>query len=463
MLNRGLSTDQCGAISPWTVRKRGDGHDQACCDIGMGCARGLTCADDCCVPVTTVRGSAGLECCNFWQMQDACFGDDVDCENDMCFSPGMLLDLLRRRGKLRAEDLARPRFAPVMFRSSFSGSALSIPSMLVSTSACASFIPVRELMFLELPPLSREMCFAISFSGAIMFSTTSLVGCSGTLGSSESEASTECPPSVVKNPSPDVPIIRSGANATCAIDASGELQCWGSEASSPPKGEFSALSMSSKTQCAVTVQGTVECWPFALEFPCHHYVDIFRGFDGRTCALTDSQELVCVDNNTSEVIELIDPSGRFVALDSSFGGCGVTTEGGAICWEFAGDGASPPSGPGIVQLASQWGGSCARYADGHVECSGELAQPDSESRFIDISVAYTEACGVRTDGILECWSPDADGGFGLRRLWNPDLPPEGEFIRFSLGNGFACGVKADFSVECWGKEENSSGHPTDLN
>ena len=51
------------------------------------------------------------------------------------------------------------------------------------------------------------------------------------------------------------------------------------------------------------------------------------------------------------------------------------------------------------------------------------------------------ACGLRTDGRVECWGAGTTGRAD---------PPEASFTQISVGPYYACGIRDDKAVQCWG-------------
>lgn len=74
------------------------------------------------------------------------------------------------------------------------------------------------------------------------------------------------------------------------------------------------------------------------------------------------------------------------------------------------------------------------------------AEGSWSEKYTAIATAYTQTCGVRTDGTAHCWGA------------NRAIPPEDERITsIAVGSGFACGLREDGSAVCWGNIKNSRG------
>ena len=119
--------------------------------------------------------------------------------------------------------------------------------------------------------------------------------------------------------------------------------------------------------------------------------------------------------------------------------CGVLTSGRAECWFMDG--------------RDQNG---ERIAVKHYAPDGQFAQ---------VSAGYEYVCGLRTDGTVECWQLDrpdpslvdgaeTDADFPPIEL---SLPADSRFTRIAVGkDGRACGVRTDGELECWNIVERVS-------
>ena len=73
------------------------------------------------------------------------------------------------------------------------------------------------------------------------------------------------PPWVVPPAGDDFVELDAGRETYCALDAGGELHCWGAQDSSepllaPPAGRFVDLTMETATACALRANGDIDCW-----------------------------------------------------------------------------------------------------------------------------------------------------------------------------------------------------------
>lgn len=73
-----------------------------------------------------------------------------------------------------------------------------------------------------------------------------------------------------------------------------------------------------------------------------------------------------------------------------------------------------------------------------VACTGSPTKPPDGS-FKFINAAHSYACGVQTDGAIECW--------GVGTPWEPI--PNGSFQSVDPGASQICAVRQDASITCW--------------
>ena len=72
-----------------------------------------------------------------------------------------------------------------------------------------------------------------------------------------------------------------------------------------------------------------------------------------------------------------------------------------------------------------------------VACGSPIKPPEGTFKSVTGGLHY--ACGVRSDGTIDCW--------GKRNRWEPI--PQGRFLSVDAGIGGICGIRQDRSIACW--------------
>ena len=221
-------------------------------------------------------------------------------------------------------------------------------------------------------------------------------------------------------------VVSVGESHGCGLRADGSVHCWGdnfSGAASPPEGVFTMIDAGYGSTCGVLVSGAGRCWGH-LESPPSEFVTLGVGMANICGVLLGGQELECWGPQTYGTDEAIDHTdGEFVSVKAGASSmCAQRSNGELECWGdntvyvFEGD---------LVESSSR-------------HCCQSVAP---EGVFVDYSVGFQHACGLRPDGRVECWGDD---GYGQ------SSPPEGVFVSVSAGGKVSCGLRLGGQVECWG-------------
>jgi Regulator of chromosome condensation (RCC1) repeat/Putative Ig domain len=278
------------------------------------------------------------------------------------------------------------------------------------------------------------------------------------------------------------PPVSAGGAHTCAIDADGELACWGDDSSGQvseaPGGQFLSLSAGGAHTCAIAADGTLACWgdDAATEpdqIPSGEFQSVSAG-GAHTCAIDADNELSCWGDDSSDQLDGI-PSDEFRSV--SAGGahtCAIRADGALLCWgddssgqvseapdsiddhEYSGVGAGHENHEHQFLTVSSGGAhACAIDPEGKLVCwgddsSGQLDDvPRGEFRSVSAGGAHT--CAIRTNGALACWGDDSLGQL--------DEIPSGGFRSVSAGGAHTCAIRADGTLFCWGDNGHGQSHP----
>ena len=149
------------------------------------------------------------------------------------------------------------------------------------------------------------------------------------------------------------------------------------------------------------------------------------------------------------------------------------------CWgelNYHGVRSGPPGGE-FVAITSGYDSACGIRSDGEVECWGG-SMPSPTGGFISFEVGPHDGCGITADSVVSCQS--RSGGQSLWLELGPltalsmgshqrcgirpdgsllcwvgntiqDTPPGGRFTRVSAGTERTCAVRTDGAAICWGR------------
>jgi alpha-tubulin suppressor-like RCC1 family protein len=241
---------------------------------------------------------------------------------------------------------------------------------------------------------------------------------------------------------------------TCGLRENGTAWCWGnelygklgnnvnnsSEKTRPSQVRDSSgagvwtdwISVSSgyRTSCGLRINGTAWCWGLSSSLG-----------DGDPTAHS-AQNPVQVQTNTG-------PGSwtNWKKVATGYGvACGLLTDGTAWCWGEAYEGVL-----GDDQTAVN------RERPVQVKDS---AGTSTWSDWIDISVGRSQACGMRKDHTVWCWGTNAHGGLGNGTQTNSAKPVQvqdnvgptawNDWVQISVGYLGACGIRTNGQLWCWG-------------
>ncbi|MBL8683018.1 MAG: hypothetical protein JNK05_27880 [Myxococcales bacterium] len=181
---------------------------------------------------------------------------------------------------------------------------------------------------------------------------------------------------------------------------------------------------------------------------------------------------VAIAPDGSPALEFVGPNGRTTVV-------GVDGRGRMRRWVARGRARPPawaqpatiePQKAAVVQLAAGLDFTCARLADGRVECFGKndygqlgngtttrSARPvfvQGITDAIDIRTYQAHTCVLRANHTVACWGYGEDGqlGQGARASSNVPVAVRGinDAVHISAGHSHSCAVRRNGSVWCWG-------------
>ena len=126
---------------------------------------------------------------------------------------------------------------------------------------------------------------------------------------------------------------------------------------------------------------------------------------------------------------------------------------GVFAWAFDGHTSTQATPPRLLSVSMGVWHACGVRTDGTVNCTGrndEGQVTPPAGAFVAVSAGAAHTCGVRPNGAVECWGNNRDG---------QATPPAGTFVALSAGAGHTCGVRTDGAVECWGANADGQSTP----
>ena len=268
---------------------------------------------------------------------------------------------------------------------------------------------------------------------------------------------------------PGNPVVDSGGNAltgivqingglrhSCALDSDGGVWCWGNGAEGRLGNDASAdrdhavavvdgdgnrtaltgivqIGGSASSSCALTVEGGVLCWGLGIS-----------GQLGNK-SNTDKDHPVNVVTSDTDSTAL---SGIVHISQSNASGhiCGVTSEGGVVCW-----------GQG---LRGQLGNGNTTDKNHPVAVVTSDTDSTPLSGIVQVATGEEQTCALTDQGGVKCWGEGSVGRLGNGSststnypvdVVNEDSTPLTGVFRIALGRFHACALLEVGGVVCWGQ------------
>jgi alpha-tubulin suppressor-like RCC1 family protein len=300
----------------------------------------------------------------------------------------------------------------------------------------------------------------------------------GQLGNGTTASSTA--PVAVTGLSSGVAAIAAGYRQTCALTATGGVECWGAgflgngtaTSSSVPvpvaglSSGVTAIALEYGHACAAMAAGGVRCWG--------------SNVDGQLGDGTNTSRTVPVP--------VVGLSSAVTALTAGrYHTCALTAGGGVLCWGIGtfgelGNGTNswsnvpvPAVGLASGVLALEAGGShtCALTSDAGVVCwgynlDGELGMSTAETLavptpvpgvakgVIALAAGTSHTCVLVATGGIQCWGYDGVGQLGDGTAGQTSVPQStvvglsSSVTALAASDSFSCALTAERDVECWG-------------
>ena len=235
--------------------------------------------------------------------------------------------------------------------------------------------------------------------------------------------------------------IAAGNAHACQLRRDGTLGCWGRNdegQSSPPAGTFTQVVAGGNTGCALDASSTVTCWGSNSADYTNWLGPLGAGIEVR------KWRSIAINDNHVQAYSwpTTNPAGTFSWLLACQPGAT-----GCYGWGFdASRGVRDFSAQGTFTHVIDTGG---KVLTGYGVNAG--APPDPNGPWLRVEGGLNHACGLKTDGSIECWGSNGDGQTGN--------VPTGGFRTLSVGYNHACAIRDNGQLACWGSNINGQATP----
>lgn len=265
--------------------------------------------------------------------------------------------------------------------------------------------------------------------------------------------------------SSDVRDLAAGWYHNCALLATGDVECWGSDDAGETEGydggDAVAVAAGADRSCARLEDGDVTCWgagdgspnvPEAVALDVGGFHVCVREGDAdqrepvRELGDEEPGGVVCVGRD--DYGQAADrPTADAVGVAAGgYHSCALFDNGVSDCWGYDQDDRTD-SQASVASVEAGPGNTCVVRTDGSADCFGrsDLGQDASFAGGVaEVTVGGTHVCALGTDGAVECEGDDRYG-----QAVDDDA---GDVQAVAAGYAHTCVLRLDGSVDCWGKD-----------
>jgi len=234
--------------------------------------------------------------------------------------------------------------------------------------------------------------------------------------------------------------IATGWFTNCALSATGEIWCWGTNMGG---GCGVDPALENPVVFPTLVSDTLR------------FTDVaFGGFHG--CGIADDRTLWCWGLNGSGELGIGDSEDRFEPTQS-----GCTEDECFDDWVSVGAGSFHTCAIREGGRLYCWGGALnGQLGIGVLPERGITRPAEVEGRWRAVAAGESHTCAIAEDESLWCWGKNQNGQLGLGDLDRREAPtrvtvPGGDgFLRLGLGREHTCVIRRDETLWCWGWNED---------